>query len=111
MIFKGLIKAKEPKKISLRTASGAAEVKGDGQDTLEDQDNRKRGRRSNNEELIQTFKMYLSVYILVIFMVSSLKCVLDQKFIKSAGEIYKDVKRGREFHGCGEEYNAVKRER
>ena len=27
------------------------------------------------------------------------------KFMKSVGEEYQVVKRGREYHGCGEEYN------
>ena len=30
--------------------------------------------------------------------------------IKSVGEEYQVEKRGREYHGCGEEYNAEKRE-
>ena len=34
-----------------------------------------------------------------------------QQFIKSVGEKYKIVKRGREYHGCWEEYNVTKRER
>ena len=28
--------------------------------------------------------------------------------VKSAGEEYQVVKRGRDYHGCGEEYNAEK---
>ena len=31
------------------------------------------------------------------------------KFIKSAEEKYQVVKGGREYHGCGEEYNVEKR--
>ena len=31
------------------------------------------------------------------------------KFIKSVGEEYQVVKREREYHGCGEEYNVEKR--
>ena len=33
------------------------------------------------------------------------------KFIMSVGEEYHVVKRGREYHGCWEEYNKEKRER
>ena len=33
------------------------------------------------------------------------------KFIKSVEEECQVVKRGREYHGCGEEYNVEKRER
>ena len=33
------------------------------------------------------------------------------EFIKFAWEEYQVVKRGREYHGCGEEYNIEKRKR
>ena len=33
------------------------------------------------------------------------------EFIKSVWEEFKVAKRGREYHGCGEEYNVEKRER
>ena len=33
------------------------------------------------------------------------------EFIKFVGEEYQVVKRGREYHGCGEEYNSKKREK
>ena len=32
------------------------------------------------------------------------------EFIKSVGEDYQVVKRGREYHGCGDEYNVKKGE-
>ena len=32
-------------------------------------------------------------------------------YLKSVGEEYQVVKRGREYHGCGEQYNLKKRER
>ena len=32
------------------------------------------------------------------------------QFIKSGGEEYQAVKKGREYHGCGEEYSLEKRE-
>ena len=37
--------------------------------------------------------------------------VVQGEFIKSVGEQYQDMTRGRKCHGCGEEYNVEKRER
>ena len=35
---------------------------------------------------------------------------MQKKFIMSIGEEHQVVKRGREYHDCGEEYNVEKRE-
>ena len=40
----------------------------------------------------------------------SITCVVNQGSIKFLEEEYQVEKRGREYHGCGEEYNIEKRE-